>query len=42
MIDSLNLSGFIFVTLAWGTIIGTTIFCFKKILNSEKHKKSIE
>jgi hypothetical protein len=36
---ALNLSGLIFVTLAWGLIIFTTVFCFWKILNSEKNKK---
>jgi len=40
MIGNLNLSGLIFVTLAWGFIIGTTVFCFWKILYSEKQKKS--
>jgi hypothetical protein len=36
---ALNLSGLIFVILAWGLIISTTIFCFWKILHSETNKK---
>jgi hypothetical protein len=42
MIGALNLEGLIFVTLAWGSIIAITIFCFWKILNSENQKKSTD
>ena len=35
----MNLSGWIFITLAWGFIIGLAIFCFSKILRSKEPKE---
>jgi len=35
----LNLGGWIFILIAWGSIIGLTIFCFKRVLVTHNDKK---
>lgn len=35
----LNLGGWIFLVTAWASIIGVTIFCFKRVLITHNRKK---
>jgi hypothetical protein len=35
----LNAAGVIFLVAAWGFILATTIFCFKRVLGSQGQKK---
>lgn len=39
MEHGLSLSGLIFVILAWGSILVTTIFCFWRVLTTRKKSK---
>ncbi len=34
----LNTGGIIFLTIAWGAIITLTVFCFYKVIKSERKK----
>lgn len=34
----LNLGGWIFIIVAWGSILGVTIFCFKRVLGTHNQK----
>jgi hypothetical protein len=36
MAQGLNLGGWIFLLASWGFIIGTTIWCFAKLLGNKK------
>jgi hypothetical protein len=36
----LTTEGIIFMSLAWGAIISLAIFCFSKVIRSEKKKNS--
>lgn len=36
----LNVSGIIFLALAWGIIISLTTYCFTKVLGSEKKRNN--
>lgn len=35
----LNAGGMIFMIVAWGFILATTIFCFKRVLGSQNKQK---
>ncbi len=35
----LNAGGMIFIVAAWGFILATTIFCFKRVLGTQSKKK---
>lgn len=35
----LNAAGVVFIVAAWGFILATTIFCFKRVLGSQGQKK---
>ncbi len=35
----LNVAGTIFLVAAWGFILATTIFCFKRVLGAQSEKK---
>jgi hypothetical protein len=37
----LTTEGIIFMSLAWGAILLLTIYCFYKVIKSEKEKKSL-
>lgn len=37
--SGLNLGGWVFILIAWGSIIGLTIFCFKRVLVTHNDKK---
>ncbi|MGH7455486.1 MAG: hypothetical protein ACRENG_29300 [bacterium] len=36
----LNAGGWIFIIAAWGFILVTTIFCFKRVLGTQNQKKA--
>jgi hypothetical protein len=36
----LNAGGWIFIIVAWGCILTTTIFCFKRVLGKHGQKKN--
>ncbi len=35
----LNIGGWIFIAVAWSSIIWTSIFCFKRVLGTHKQQK---
>ncbi len=35
----INTGGIIFLSIAWGIIIILTVFCFSKVISSEKKQK---
>jgi hypothetical protein len=39
MDGGLSIAGFIFVILAWGSILTVTLFCFWKVLKSNNKNK---
>lgn len=36
----LNASGIVFLGLAWGCVITLTIYCFSKVISSERKEKN--
>lgn len=36
MFSELTTAGWIFLIMAWGGVIGLTVFCFVKVLTGEK------
>ena len=36
----LTAGGWLFFLLAWGLIVGLTLFCFRKLLKTQNRKKS--
>lgn len=42
MFSELTASGWIFMIMAWGSVIGLTIFCLVKVLSGEKDLSTVD